>query len=420
MTAIARRRRQRTTYALVCGLVGALMLPSGLVLATNSLLHSTDGNSVDVANLTRVPSTPASLLAVVDGNGLLASLQMIALAPGGNGGTVVSIPVNSASVVAKGEDPRRLADSFATGGLEALVADVEGLLNVTFTVSAAVTADDLTAMLSSVTAVAVEFDRPVKGTLGGVATDVLPAGKQTIDASQVAKALAATEPGAAESDRLPLLKSLWVGVGAGQRSAVASTTTVDASTPSTTATAAPAPDMKSFIDRALSGQLQVWQFAATPVPQGDANPNGLDMYSLDRAEIILVTASVVPSSVSSLNPSINVQIDSPFNDAALTREAILRLMAIGVNIVLVREISDAPLQETVAGIADKAIEAEVASYVAKLGALKVERQKVPVEGIDMRLTLGRDFEAFARANPTDQVISGTSTTAASTTTTVPS
>ena len=420
MTAIARRRRQRTTWALICGLVGALMLPSGLVLATNSLLHSTDGNSVDVANLTRVPSTPAALLAVVDQNGLLASLQMIALAPGGNGGTVVSIPVNSSSVVAKGEDPRRLADSFAASGLEALVADVEGLLNVTFTVSAAVTADDLTTMLSSVTSVAVEFDRPVKGTLGGVATDVLPAGKQTIDASQVAKALAAAEPGAAESDRLPLLKSLWVGVGAGQRSAVASTTTVDASSPSTTTTAAPAPDMKSFIDRALSGQLQVWQFAATPVPQGDANPNGLDMYSLDRAEIILVTASVVPSSVSSLNPSINVQIDSPFNDAALTREAILRLMAIGVNIVLVREISDAPLQETVAGIADKAIEAEVASYVAKLGALKVERQKVPVEGIDMRLTLGRDFEAFARANPTDQVISGTSTTAASTTSTVPS
>lgn len=420
MTAIARRRRQRTTWALICGLIGALMLPSGLVLATNSLLHSTDGNSVDVANLTRVPSTPAALLAVVDGNGLLASLQMIALAPGGNGGTVVSIPVNSASVVAKGEDPRRLADSFATGGLEALVADVEGLLNVTFTVSAAVTADDLTTMLSSVTSVAVEFDRPVKGTLGGVATDVLPAGKQTIDASQVAKALAAAEPGAAESDRLPLLKSLWVGVGAGQRSAVASTTTVDASSSRTTTTAAPVPDMKSFIDRALSGQLQVWQFAATPVPQGDANPNGLDMYSLDRAEIILVTASVVPSSVSSLNPSINVQIDSPFNDAALTREAILRLMAIGVNIVLVREISDTPLQETVAGIADKAIEAEVASYVAKLGALKIERQKVPVEGIDMRLTLGRDFEAFARANPTDQVISGTSTTVASATTTVPS
>ena len=70
MTAIARRRRQRTTWALICGLVGASMLPSGLVLATNSLLHSTDGNSVDVGNLTRVPSTPAALLAVVDGRPL--------------------------------------------------------------------------------------------------------------------------------------------------------------------------------------------------------------------------------------------------------------------------------------------------------------------------------------------------------------
>lgn len=422
MTAIASRRRQRTTWALICGLVGALMLPSGLVLATNSLLHSTDGNSVDVANLTRVPSTPAALLGVVDPNGLLASLQMIALAPGGLGGTVVSIPVNAASVVAKGEAPRRLADAFAAGGLEALVADVEGLLNVTFTVSAAVTAEDLAPMLGAVTAVAVEFDRPVKGTLGGVSTDVLPAGKQTIDASQVAKALAAAEPGAAESDRLPLLKSLWVGVGASQRSTVASTTTVDGATTSTTTTM-PTPDMKGFIDRALSGQLQVWQFAATPIAQGDANPNGLDMYALDRAEIILVTASVAPSSVSSLNPSINVQIDSPFNDAALTREAVLRFMSLGVNIVLVREITEPPIQETVAGIADRAIESEVGTYVAKFGALKVERQKVPVEGIDLRLTLGRDFEAFARANPTDQLINGSSTTVAvtmstSTTTTV--
>ena len=40
------------------------MLPSGLVLAANSLLHSTDGNSVDASNVTRIPSTPASLLAV--------------------------------------------------------------------------------------------------------------------------------------------------------------------------------------------------------------------------------------------------------------------------------------------------------------------------------------------------------------------
>ena len=391
------------------------MLPSGLVLAGNSLLHSTDGDSVDSSNVTRIPSTPASLLAVVGPGGGLASLQMIALAPGGVGGTVVSIPVNSASSIAEGEDPRRLYDAFVAGGIEALTSDVEALLNVTFTASVAVGADDLTAMLSSIVSAPVEFDRPVKGVLGDVVTDVLPAGKQAIDAGQIAKALAAIEPGAKESDRLPLLKSLWLGIGQSQRNPSVATTTssiAPESTAITTQTTAPAPDVKSFIDRLMTGQVQVWQFSASPVPQGDANPNGLDWYALDRAEIILVTASVVPSSVSSLLPSINVQIDSPFNDAAITREAVLRFMALGVNIVLVREIVATPTQETVAAIADDTLEPEVADYAASLGVLQIERQKVPVEGVDMRLTLGLDFETFVRTNPSDGLIAGSTTTTA--------
>ena len=411
MTAIESRRRRRTTWALVCGLVGALALPSGLVLAGNSLLNSTDGDSVDSSNVVRIPSTPAALLAAVDPGGLLASLQMIALAPGGIGGTVVSIPVNTGALVAEGEPPRRLYDSFLAGGIAALTADVEALLNVTFSTSAAVSSGDLTTLLSSIASVTVEFDRPVKGVVGGVATDVLPAGRQSISAEQVAKALSAIEPGAAEKDRLPLLKSLWVGVGAAQRNPQSATTTsVVADAPATTVTGAPSMDMKTFVDRLMTGQVQVWQFAASPVPQGDANPNGLDWYSLDRAEIILVTTSVVPSSVSSLLPSINVQIDSPFNDAAITREAILRLSSLGVNIVLIREISEEPEQATVAAIADDALEAEVTAYGPSLGPFEIHRQKIPVEGVDMRLTLGIDFETFVRANPSDGLISGTTTT----------
>ena len=414
MTAIESRRRRRTTWALVCGLIGALMLPSGLVLSANSLLNSTDGDSVDASNVVRIPSTPAALLAVVDNGGLLASLQMIALAPGGLGGTVVSIPVNSAAVVGEGEAPRRLYDSFLAGGIAALTTDVEGLLNVTFATSAAVTAGDLTPLLASIASVTVEFDRPVKGVLGGVVTDVLPAGRQSINAEQVAKALAAIEPGAVEKDRLPLLKSLWVGVGASQRNPQIelSTTSLAPSESPTTAPGVQSIDMKGFLDRLLAGQVQVWQFAGAAVAQGDANPNGLDWYALDRAEIILVTASVVPSSVSSLLPSINVQIDSPFNDAAITREAVLRFMALGVNIVLIREISDPPQQATIASIADVALESEVAGYASLIGAMEIHRDKVPVEGVDLRLTLGLDFETFVRTYPTDALISGTTTTTA--------
>ena len=414
MTAIESRRRRRTTWALVCGLIGALMLPSGLALSANSLLNSTDGDSVDASGVLRVPSTPAALLAVVDAGGLLASLQMVALAPGGIGGTIVSIPVNSAAIVGDDETPRRLYDSFLAGGIAALASDVEGLLNVTFTVSAAVTASELTPLLGSITSVTVEFDRPVKGVLGGVVTDVLPAGRQSITAEQVAKALAAIEPNAAEKDRLPLLKSLWVGVGTSQRNPQIDLTTTSLAADETTTTAVGTPtiDMKAFVDRLLAGQVQVWQFAGTPVDQGDANPNGLDWYALDRAEIILVTASVVPSSVSSLLASINVQIDSPFNDAALTREAVLRFMSLGVNIVLIREITEPPQQATIAAIADVALESEVAGYASVLGGMEIHRQKVPVEGVDLRLTLGFDFATFVRANPSDGLISGTTTTTA--------
>ena len=128
MTAIPSRRHNRTVAAFLCGLLGMVMLPSGLALAANSLLHSTDGDSVDTKNIITIPSTPAALLAVVDGNGFVASLQMIALAPGGRGGTIVSIPVGAASVVTSSEAPRRLGDAFLLNGLDGLTTDVEGLL----------------------------------------------------------------------------------------------------------------------------------------------------------------------------------------------------------------------------------------------------------------------------------------------------
>jgi hypothetical protein len=101
------------------------MLPSGLVLAGNSLLNSTDGNNVDSSDVIMIPSTPAAFLAGIDADGRIASMQMIALAPGGSGGTIVSIPIGSAAVVAEGEQPRRVVDSYASGGLDALVTDVE-------------------------------------------------------------------------------------------------------------------------------------------------------------------------------------------------------------------------------------------------------------------------------------------------------
>ena len=395
MTAIPSRRHNRTVAAFLCGLLGMVMLPSGLALAANSLLHSTDGDSVDTKNVMKIPSTPAALLAVVDGNGFVASLQMIALAPGGRGGTIVSIPVGAASVVAPGEAPRRLGDAFLLNGIDGLTTDVEGLLNVTFTAKAAVTEAEMAAMLAGERDVNVEIDRAVNTLLPTGIQEILPAGKHTLTSAQVAGILASNQAGAPESDRLPIIKSLWVGIaGAGLNIATTTTEVVGTAT-----TLAPALTVQDFLQRTLTGEVQVWQFAANAIPEGELNPTNSDMYALDKAEVIMVVASVAPSSVSSLYAAINVQIDSAFTDATITREAVLRLSILGVNVVLVREVTGEPVAETVVQYSDDPVRAEVESYSSIFGPLTPKRVTQQVEGVDARIVLGTNFRDFIAGQP---------------------
>ena len=395
MTAIPSRRHNRTVAAFLCGLLGMVMLPSGLALAANSLLHSTDGDSVDTKNVMKIPSTPAALLAVVDGNGFVASLQMIALAPGGRGGTIVSIPVGAASVVAPGEAPRRLGDAFLLNGIDGLTTDVEGLLNVTFTAKAAVTEAEMAAMIAGERDVNVEIDRAVNTLLPSGIQEILPAGKHTLTSAQVAGILASNQAGAPESDRLPIIKSLWVGIaGAGLNIATTTTEVVGTAT-----TLAPALTVQDFLQRTLTGEVQVWQFAANAIPEGELNPTNSDMYALDKAEVIMVVASVAPSSVSSLYAAINVQIDSAFTDATITREAVLRLSILGVNVVLVREVTGEPVAETVVQYSDDPVRAEVESYSSIFGPLTPKRVTQQVEGVDARIVLGTNFRDFIAGQP---------------------
>jgi len=373
-----------------------VLLPSGLALAANSLLHSTDGDSVDTKNVIKIPSTPAALLAVVDGNGFVASLQMIALAPGGRGGTIVSIPVGAASVVTSTEAPRRLGDAFLLNGLDGLTTDVEGLLNVTFTAKAAVTEAEIAAMLGGDRAVNVEIDRAVNTLLPTGIQEILPAGKHTLTSAQVAGILASNQAGAPESDRLPIIKSLWVGVAGAGLNTVATTTS---EVVGTATTLVPALTVQEFLQRTLTGEVQVWQFAADAIPQGDLNPTNSDMYALDKAEVIMVVASVAPSSVSSLYATINVQIDSAFTDATITREAVLRLSMLGVNVVLVREVPGEPAVETVVQYNDDPVRAEVESYSSIFGPLTPKRVTQQVEGVDARIVLGTNFRDFIAGQP---------------------
>jgi len=155
----------------------------------------------------------------------------------------------------------------------------------------------------------------------------------------------------------------------------------------------------------------VWQFAANAIPQGDLNPTNSDMYALDKAEVIMVVASVAPSSVSSLYAAINVQIDSAFTDATITREAVLRLSMLGVNVVLVREVPGEPAVETVVQYNDDPVRAEVESYSSIFGPLTPKRVTQQVEGVDARIVLGTNFRDFIAGQPSGGGITTTTSIA---------
>jgi len=361
MTAIVSRQRKRLLAAMLCGIGAACLLPIGGVYGARTLLNSSGGKNVDASGALKIPATPAALLVTVNDVNVATSLTAFVLDPSGAGGTIVSIPVGSRSEIIGNEAPRRVGDSFAQAGLSALQLDVEGLLDVSFSVVGAVSATDITNVFSMLPTVDVTFDVPLINTSlvmpdpattttvklrssettlppQPIATDteVFPAGTQTLTADQMTLTLMAQKLSEPESTRLPRIKSLWAGIA----SAVGTGLPPEQLQLSPTSTPNEVPaDIGTFMRRVFAGPVQVWQLSAQPLSGAD-NPALLDLYALDRFEVLMIMASVAPSSLSLPSGSLAIQVDSSLNDANVTRAVVERLNYIGASVVLIRELTD--------------------------------------------------------------------------------
>lgn len=379
--------------ALCCGLAAAIALPAGLVVGMNAVLNERGGVRVVESTTLRIPATPVALLGARNDSGEVTALWALALATDGVGGTIVSLPAKAASIVAGGETPRRLADGDVGGDPAALVDDAEALLGVTFAVAAVVDRDALAALLEPVGAVEVVLDSDVRrtepdGALGVVAK----AGRRTVDAGVLADVLTAREIDQPESARANHQRSVLVAVASGAGNAAARAAAGDArdDVPG---------DIGAFVARLLAGTVQTWQLSATAVPQGDANPDGLDMYALDPAEVLLVMASVAPTSLVGVadESAPTAQVDSPLNDPLASREAVRRLVELGFAVVLVREVPGPPPSLTRLELADPAVAARLEDVAARMGDAETASAVERTEGVDVRVVLGESFAAFVAA-----------------------
>jgi hypothetical protein len=406
VTAIPYRQKQRAIVALCCGIAAALMLPAGLVVGYNSVLNSGSGTNVNDVRTLKILSTPVALLATVNTSQEITSISVIALSGSSPGGTIISLPARSMAEVRAGEEPRRVSDSYSGGDAAAFVADVEGLLDVSFSAVAILGRADTASLIDSIGPSEILLDTDVRNTEpDGALRTVAKLGRTTVETSTLVDILLARQTDQAESDRFNHQKSVLtaiantVGLGLGPRS-----TTNDTSVEDLT-------DITAFFQRLIAGPVQVWQFAATAVTNSELNPFGVDMYQLDVAEVTMIMASVAPTSITGTGVAgqLSVQIDSPFNNAVVSREIVRRLLAKGLNVALVREVPGPPPDVTQVLYVDQNVLGGVEDLVSYIGEVTAARTSERAQGIDVQIVVGATFAVFLEGNPpipTTTVVAG--------------
>jgi hypothetical protein len=406
VTAIPYRQKQRAIVALCCGIAAALMLPAGLVVGYNSVLNSGSGTNVNDVRTLKILSTPVALLATVNTSQEITSISVIALSGSSPGGTIISLPARSMAEVRAGEEPRRVSDSYSGGDAAAFVADVEGLLDVSFSAVAILGRADTASLIDLIGPSEILLDTDVRNTEpDGALRTVAKLGRTTVETSTLVDILLARQTDQAESDRFNHQKSVLtaiantVGLGLGPRS-----TTNDTSVEDLT-------DITAFFQRLIAGPVQVWQFAATAVTNSELNPFGVDMYQLDVAEVTMIMASVAPTSITGTGVAgqLSVQIDSPFNNAVVSREIVRRLLAKGLNVALVREVPGPPPDVTQVLYVDQNVLGGVEDLVSYIGEVTAARTSERAQGIDVQIVVGATFAVFLEGNPpipTTTVVAG--------------
>jgi len=404
VTAIPQRQKQRALVALCCGVAAALLVPVGLVVGYNSALNSGSGTNVNNVRTLRIADTPVALLASVNTASEITSINVIALAGNSLGGTIISLPAKSMAAVLEGEEARRVSDSYTGLDASAFVADVEGLLDVSFTAVGILGRSELRELFKPIGPVEVILDSDVRNTEPDGATRlVAKTGRTTVETATLADILLAREIDQTEDKRFNHQKSVL--------NAIANTVGLGLQLDSDDTRLAPPSDIGSFFRRLISGPIQVWQFAAEAVPNGAENPDSLDMYRLDAAEVTMIMASVAPTSItgSGIAGQLSVQIDSPFNNAVVSREIVRRLLAYGMNVAIVREVPGPPEVVTRVLYVDGNVLAGAQDLTSFIGEVSTGRTNERAQGIDLQIVVGASFAKFVESNPeipTTTVVAG--------------
>ena len=391
MSTLKQRRRHQTWVAFGAGVLVLVLLPVSVVVAWRAIRDSKAAQEVVALPSRELPTTPIAILAVTDELNFLSSISIVALTPDGAGGTVMIMPVGLMVPGQPEGQPKRLADVYGSDGVDALKTAVESATNSQIDLIAVNGVDATAELIARVGTTTPTYEVDVTDTETDATRSVASAGVNEFSPLQAAQVLAARDVSQMESARMPNVKATWdaivASVGNGSIGAVPAVVIPDvgAQTP---------PDMPAFMSALFAGPIKVWQFASERVTDTEANPQDIDVYGYNAGEVVMVMASVAPSAMVAVLPTLSVQIDSPYADIEVTKEATFRMLYMGTNVILVRQVSSTPPPITVIKYADEMDRAMAEPLTTMFGEIVFEKATERVEGIDVQVILGDSFVNF--------------------------
>lgn len=390
MTASPSRRRRASIVAVAVA-VAATLAATGLAVAGGlTIYNSTDATDPRRTTPERIfPETPTALLAAVDGGGALASLAVLVGAPGGVGGSVVSVPVDADSSSGEGDERLPIDESFALQGEASMENEAEIALSLGIDVTEVVDAERLASILAPIGAIEVDLPIDVTGASGNV---VATAGAQTLDPQQLASVLTARDPGRTAHEQYPAASVVWAAIA----SAVGDGLAVETGTGT----------LDPVLAGLLAGPVRQRPLAFQVAPPAQ-NPRDVDAVLLDRSDLALVFGQIAPGNVSAPNPALSFRVESPFDDTTLgpgrsrselAYDAISQLLFVRANVVSVDTAAGETPAVTQVVVSDDSMLGEVRGLEPLFGPIELSVADERIAGVDAVVRLGTSFLEFVAAS----------------------
>jgi len=391
MNGLLQQRRREIMLNFGAGLIVLALLPVTGVIAWRAIRDSNAAQGVISLPSRAVPLTPTAIFAVTDEENFLTSLTVMALTPQGAGGTVMVIPVGALVGGRPVGKPQRLADVYGSDGVEALQNAVEAMTNSQIDQITVNGVDGTAELLARVGTVNATFSTDVTDTESEISDVIAEKGSVDLTPMEMSAVLAARDISGDEAGRYPSIKATWEGisaaVGGGRPGAVPAVVIPDVGAQS------PA-DMPAFMSALFAGPINIWQIDTERIIDAERNPKDIDVYRYNAGEVVMVMASVAPSAMVAVLPTLTVQVDSPFDDSTVTQDSVFRILYMGTNVVLVRVVASVPPPVTIIKYSDEMDRAIAEPLTTMLGEVVFEKATERVDGVDIQIVLGDSFVTF--------------------------